>query len=105
MILTKMTCINSGDYNTLPYNYKHSFHIESLAQIFYTEIGGLTQNERCFTPKELERQRKAKGKDIIELAKNDEVNKQMSDEKSTKFFKLIKHSECSVVDQLKKIHV
>jgi hypothetical protein len=104
MILTKPTCINSGDYNTLPYNYKHSFHIESLAQMFYTEIGGLTRNKRCFTLKELERQRKAKGKDIIELAKNDDVNKQVSDEKAAKFFKIIKHSEYSVVDQLKKTH-
>jgi arginase family enzyme len=72
--------------------------------MFYTEIGGLTRNERCFTFKELERQRKAKGKDIIELAKNDDVNKQVSDEKATKFFKIIKHSEYSVVDQLKKTH-
>jgi arginase family enzyme len=72
--------------------------------MFYTEIGGLTRNKRCFTLKELERQRKAKGKDIIELAKNDDVNKQVSDEKAAKFFKIIKHSEYSVVDQLKKTH-
>lgn len=34
MILTKLTCINSGNYNALPYNYEHSFHIESPAPIF-----------------------------------------------------------------------
>jgi hypothetical protein len=46
MILTKPACINSGNYNALPYNYEHLFHIESPAPIFHVKIGGLTRNGR-----------------------------------------------------------
>jgi len=39
---------------------------------------------------------------VLELAKMDEVNKPVSDEEANEFLKLMKHSEYSVVDQLKK---
>jgi hypothetical protein len=39
---------------------------------------------------------------VVELAKMDEVNKPVSDEEANEFLKLMKHSEYSVVDQLKK---
>jgi hypothetical protein len=66
------------------------------------EIGGLTRSGRCFTSEELENHRKAKGKNMVELAKTDEVNKPVSDEEANEFLKLMRHSEYSVVDQLKK---
>ena len=50
----------------------------------------------------MENHRKAKGKDTAELTKTDEVNKPVSDEEANEFLKLMKHSEYSVVDQLKK---
>ena len=39
---------------------------------------------------------------MVELAKMDKVNKLVSDEEANEFLKLMKHSEYSVVDQLKK---
>ena len=69
--------------------------------IMKTQIGGLTQSGRCFTPQEPEDQRRTRGKDMVEV---EEVNKPVSDEEANEFLKLMKHSEYSVVDQLKKTH-
>ncbi|XP_061965260.1 uncharacterized protein LOC133689413 [Populus nigra] len=102
LILTKPVCTNSGSYGTMPYNYGYSFNIKDPTPIFHTEIGGLTRSGRCFTPEELERQRKAKGKEIVDAFKGMEVNKPISEDESNEFLKLMKHSEYSMVDQLKK---
>ncbi|XP_073268737.1 uncharacterized protein [Populus alba] len=102
MILTKPMNTVSGSYNAQPYNYGYSFHSTNPALVFHAEVGGLTRSGRCFTPEELENHRKAKGKDMTELTKTDEVNKPVSDEEANEFLKLMKHSEYSVVDQLKK---
>ena len=99
LILTRPVCINSGSYGTMPYNYGYSFN---PIPIIHPEIGGLTRSGRCFTPEELERQRKAKGKEIVDVFKGMEVNKPISEDESNEFLKLMKHSEYSVVDQLKK---
>jgi hypothetical protein len=45
------------------------------APTFHAEVGGLTRSGRCYTHEELEDQRRAKGKNVVELAKTDEVNK------------------------------
>ncbi|XP_034908128.2 uncharacterized protein [Populus alba] len=102
LILTKPVCANSESYGSMPYNYGYSFNIKNPTPIFHPEIGGLTRSGRCFTPEELERQRKAKGKEIVDAFKGMEVNKPISEDESNEFLKLMKHSEYSVVDQLKK---
>ena len=102
LILTKPVCTNSESYGSMPYNYGYSFNIKNPTPIFHPEIGGLTRSGRCFTPEELERQRKAKGKEIVDAFKGMEVNKPISEDESNEFLKLMKHSEYSVVDQLKK---
>jgi len=96
LILTKPICTNSGSYGTMPYNYGYCFNIKSPTPIFHTEISGLTQSGRCFTPEELERQRKAKGKEIVDAFKGMEVNKPISEDESNEFLKLIKQNEYSV---------
>ncbi|KAL3570669.1 hypothetical protein D5086_027918 [Populus alba] len=102
LILTKPVCTNSESYGSMPYNYGYSFNIKNPTPIFHPEIGGLTRSGRCFTPEELERQRKAKGKEIVDAFKGMEVNKPISEDESNDFLKLMKHSKYSVVDQLKK---
>jgi len=99
MILAKPASINNGNYNALPHHYGNSFHITKRALVFHAEIEGLTRSGRCFTPQELEDQIRTRGKDMMEI---DEVNKLVSDEEANEFLKLMKHSEYSVVDQLKK---
>jgi hypothetical protein len=42
---------------------------------------------------ELERQRKAKGKEVVDAIKDMEINKPVSEEEANEFFKLMKHSE------------
>jgi sulfite reductase alpha subunit-like flavoprotein len=51
---------------------------------------------------ELERQWKAKDKEIVDVIKDIEIDKLMSEEEVSEFLKLMKHSEYSVVKQLKK---
>jgi hypothetical protein len=46
--------------------------------------------------KELEKQRKAKGKEVVDLTK--EVNKPITKEKTIEFLKLMKHNEYCVVE-------
>jgi hypothetical protein len=43
-----------------------------------------------------------KRKAAKELAKKDEVNKYINDEEANEFLKLMKYSDYSIVDQLKK---
>jgi len=102
IILTKSNGVSDESCNALPYNYWYSFHIENYRPVFQVELNDLTRSGRCFTPKKIEKQRKAKRKDVVELTKNDEVNKLVGKEKTIKLLKLMKHSEYSIVDQLKK---
>lgn len=71
--------------------------------IMHTKVGGLIKSGRSFTLEELERQRKEKQNIVEELAKDDEVNKLISDEEATKFLRLMKYSDYNMVHQLKKI--
>jgi hypothetical protein len=57
------------------------------------EINRLTRSGRCFTPEELERQRKAKDKEVVYAIKGMEVNKPISEEEVDKFLKLMKHNK------------
>jgi len=70
--------------------------------VFQTEIDGLTQSEMCFTPEELERKWKCKGKEVLDSINAMEINKTMSEEEANEFIKLIKHNEYNVVKKLKK---
>jgi len=51
---------------------------------------------------ELERQRKANGKKVVDAIKDMEINKPVGEEEANEFLKLMKHSEYSMVEQLKK---
>lgn len=55
-----------------------------------------------FTLEELKKQRKAKGREVVDLL--EEVNNPVIEEETNEFLKLMKHSEYSVVKQLKKTH-
>jgi hypothetical protein len=87
------------NHNAMPYNYGYASNVGTPLPLFQTEISGLTRSGRCFTPEEL---KKAKGKEVIDLGKELEVNKPVAEEKSNEFLKLIKHSEYCIVNQLKK---
>jgi hypothetical protein len=50
----------------LSYNYEYSFQSRQLGLIFQTKIGGLTSSGRSFTSKELEKERKAKRKEVVD---------------------------------------
>ena len=100
LILSKPTVENKENYNVLPHNYGYSFQSTKPTPFFQTEVRGLTRNEICFTSKELEKQRKAKGKEVVDLTKK--VNKPITKEKTIEFLKLMKHNEYCVVEQLKK---
>jgi len=56
-------------------------------------LNRLTRSGRCFTPEELERQRKAKDKEVVYAIKGMEVNKPISEEEVDKFLKLMKHNK------------
>ncbi|XP_061947974.1 uncharacterized protein LOC133671268 [Populus nigra] len=99
MILAKPMNTVSGNYNAQPYNYGYSFHTTSPAPVFHAEIGGLTRSGRCFTPEELENHRKAKGKNMVELAKTNEVNKPVSDEEANEFLKLMRNALQKVLNE------
>ena len=63
----------------MPGDYGYTSNIETPLSLFRTEISGLTRSGRCFTPEELEKQRKAKGKEVLDLDKEFEVNKPVTD--------------------------
>ena len=75
LVLTKHIVTYNENYNALPYNYKNSPNIKGIAPVFQTRIDGLTWSGRCFTPEELERQRKAKDKEVVNAIKYMEINK------------------------------
>jgi hypothetical protein len=98
LILAKPS-YTKGNHNVMPYNYGYTSNIQVTVPSFQTEISGMTRSGRCFTPEEL---RKAKGKEVVDVDQELEVNKSMTEEESNEFLKLIKHSEYCIVDQLKK---
>ncbi|XP_061979625.1 uncharacterized protein LOC133700079 [Populus nigra] len=87
------------NHNAMPYNYGYASNVGTPLPLFQTEVSGLTRSGRCFTLEEL---RKEKGKEVVDLGKELEVNKPVTEEESNEFLKLIKHSEYCIVDQLKK---
>jgi len=101
LILAKPS-YTKGNHNAMPYNYGYTSNIQVIIPSFQTKINGMTRSGRCFTPEEL---RKAKGKEVVDVDQELEVNKLASEEESNEFLKLIKHSEYCIVDQLKKTPV
>jgi hypothetical protein len=89
---------------TMPYHIIMGIPFRSYNQclFFKQKVGGLTRNGSCFTLKELKKQRKAKGKKVVDLL--EEVNNPVIEEETNEFLKLMKHSEYSVIKQLKKTH-
>lgn len=55
------------------------------------------------TSGELEKQRKAKGKKVVNLS--EELNKPVTEEETNEFLKLLKYNKYNIVEQLKKTHV
>ena len=51
---------------------------------------------------ELERQRKANGKKVVDAIKDMKINKAVSEEETGESLKPMKHIEYSVIEQLKK---
>ena len=102
LVFTKLSYANKVAYGVMPGDYGYTLNIETPLPLFQTEISGLTRSGRCFTPKELEKQKKAKGKEVLDLDKELEVNKPVTQEETNEFLKLMKHSEYCIVDQLKK---
>jgi hypothetical protein len=100
LVLSKPVVEHKGNYIALPHDYGYSFKSTQQPPIFQAEIGGLTRSGKCFTPEELEKQRKAKGKEEVDVT--EEINKPVTEEETSEFLKLMKHSEYSVVEQLKK---
>jgi hypothetical protein len=100
LALSKPVVAHKGSYNALPHDYGCSFKSTQQLPIFQTEIGGLTRSGRCFTLEELEKQRKAKGKEGVDVT--EKINKPVTEEETNEFLKLMKHGEYSVVEQLKK---
>jgi hypothetical protein len=52
------------------------------------------------TSGELKKQRKAKGKKVVNLSK--EVNKPVTEKETNEFLKLLKHNKYNIIEQLKK---
>jgi len=100
LVLSKPLVAHRGSYNALPHDYGCSFKSTQQPPIFQAEIRELTRSGRCFTLEELEKRRKAKGKEGVDVT--EEINKPVTEEETNEFLKLVKHSEYSVVEQLKK---
>ncbi|XP_034898419.1 uncharacterized protein [Populus alba] len=98
LILTKPS-FTKRDHSAMPYNYVCTSNIQAPLPLFHSEVSGLTRSGRCFTPEEL---KKVKGKEMVDLDKEVEVNEPVTEKESNEFLKLIKHSEYCIVDQLKK---
>jgi hypothetical protein len=96
LVLTRLAFTLNKNYNALSHNYR------GFSPLLQIEIVELTQSGKCFTPEELEKQRKAKGKEVMKAIRGIEVNKPISEEEAGEFLKLMKHNKYSVVEQLKK---
>jgi hypothetical protein len=66
----------------LPRNYSNPPNVEGPAFMFQTEIDELTWSGRCFTSKKLEKQWKAKDKEVVDVIKGMELNKPVSEEQN-----------------------
>jgi hypothetical protein len=98
LILTKPS-FTKRDHSAMPYNYGYTSNIQAPLPLLHTEISGLTWSDCCFTLEELKR---AKGKEVVDLDKEIEVNKPVTKKELNEFLKLIKHSEYYIVNQLKR---
>jgi uncharacterized protein YktA (UPF0223 family) len=101
-VLTKPTVNKGENYNVFPYNYHHYCPTIGPALVFHAKIGRLSRDGRCLAPEELVNHSKIKRKEMMDLLKTYEIIKPLSEEKATDFLKLMKYSEYSIVDQLKK---
>ena len=59
----------------------------------------MIRSGHCFTPAKL---RKVKSKEMVDLDKELEVNKPITEEESNEFLKFLKNSEYYIVNRLKK---
>jgi hypothetical protein len=92
LVLTRLAFTLNKNYNALSHNYR------GFSPLLQIEIVELTQSGKCFTPEELEKQRKAKGKEVMKAIRGIEVNKPISEEEAGEFLKLMKHNKYSVVE-------
>jgi hypothetical protein len=83
LVLSKPVVAHKGSYNALPHDYACSFKSTQQSPIFQAEIGGLTRSGRCLTLEELEKQRKAKGKEGVDVT--EEINKPVTEEETNEF--------------------
>jgi hypothetical protein len=74
LVLTRPTFTHNENYHALPHNYCNPPIFEGLAPVFQIEIDGLTRSGRCFMLEELEKQRKAKDKEVVDAIKGMEVD-------------------------------
>ena len=81
----------------MPYNYGHSYQGVRQPLVLLPEVGGLTRSGICFTPEVLKR---IKGKGVVDVS--EETNKPVTEEETNEFLKLMKDSEYSIVEQLKR---
>ncbi|XP_073262695.1 uncharacterized protein [Populus alba] len=87
LILTKPS-FTKRDHSAMPYNYVCTSSMQAPLPLFHSEVSGLTRSGRCFTPEEL---KKAKGKEMVDLDKEVEVNEPVTEKESNEFLRLIKH--------------
>ena len=65
----------SKSYQTVPFNYGYQSHNGGLAPVMRpsndesANVGNMTRSGRCYTPEELEKQRKTKAKEVEDPAK------------------------------------
>lgn len=86
--------VGNRNYNVLPHSYEYSFQSSQPTPIFQEKVGGLTRSWRCCISKELEKHRKDRGKEVVNLL--EEVNTHVTEEETNKFMKLVKHSEYNI---------
>ena len=105
LVLTRLAFTHNENYNSLPHNYGNPPNVEGPTLVFQTEIDGLTRCGKCFTSEELEKQWIVKGKEVVDAIKGMEVNKFVSEEEAGEFLKLMKRSQYSMIEKLKKTPV
>ena len=97
---------NPSNYHFLPYNYGYTSQNKESHPIIHIMVRVLIRGERYLTVKKLEWKREVKEKGSRrEFAKDDEINKLISDEEATEFLKLMKHNDYNIVNQLNKIQL
>ena len=91
------------DNHRVPWKYNVSListwtKKEEVCSNISSSISRLTRNGRCYTSEELEKRRKEISKGTSELVRN-----KVTTEEVEEFLKIIKNSEYSMIQQLKKV--